>query len=48
MKIIKLENRVIYRADNGKKVKWIYSDTLYSEISTKKETTKIVEVVVNE
>lgn len=48
MKIIKLDNRIIYRADSGKKVKWVYSDTLYSEISTKKETNQIVEVEVNE
>lgn len=48
MEIIKLVDRVIYRADIGKKVKFVNSDILYKEIVVKKETDKIVEVSVNE
>lgn len=44
MKVIELEERVIYRADKGKKVKFVNDDTLYSEIVVKEPTDKIVEV----
>ena len=44
MEIIKLEDRVIYRASKGKKVKFVGSESKFVEIATKKETNKIVEV----
>lgn len=48
MQIIKLEDKIIYRADKGKKVKWIFSPKLYSEISVSEETDQIEEVTPNE
>lgn len=45
MKIITLEDRIIYRADKGKKVKFENNDRLYSEISVElDDTRKVVEV----
>ena len=46
MEIIKLSDRVIYRASKGKKVKFINDPKpiTYSEIVVKEETDKIVEV----
>ena len=44
MQIIKLEDRVIYRASKGKKVQFINSKSKYSEIVVKEETNRIVEV----
>lgn len=44
MEIIKLEDRVIYRAEKGKKVKFVDSEIKYGEIAVKHETDKIVEV----
>ena len=46
MEVIKLDNRVIYRADKGKKVKFVNDpkNTLYSEIEVLEETDRIVEV----
>ena len=44
MKIIKLEDRVIYRASKGKKVKFLNDESRYSEIVVKQETDKIEEV----
>ena len=42
MKIITLEDRIIYRADKGKKVYFENSDRLYSEISVKLDDTRKV------
>lgn len=44
MQIIKLEDRFVYRASKGKKVKFVYNESKYSEIVVKHETNKIVEV----
>lgn len=44
MEIIKLEDRVVYRAAKGKKVKFVNSENKYSEIAVKHETWRIVEV----
>lgn len=44
MQVIKLEDRVIYRASKGKKVKFVNDKSSYSEIVVKEETDKIVEV----
>lgn len=44
MEIIKLEDRIIYRAEKGKKVKLGNSKDTYCEIVVKKENDKIVEV----
>lgn len=45
MNIIELEDRVIYRAAKGKKVKFANSDSKYSEIVVSLENRKeIVEV----
>lgn len=47
MKIIELEDRTIYRASKGKKVKFVDSESRYSEIVINKEDEgkrKIVEV----
>lgn len=44
MKIIELEDRVIYRASKGKKVKFLNDEIKYSEIVVKQETDKIEEV----
>lgn len=44
MEIIKLEDRVIYRASKGKKVKFINNESKFTEIVVKQETNKIVEV----
>lgn len=42
MKVIKKEDRVIYKADEGKKL--LFKRNLFSEIVLKHETDKIVEV----
>jgi hypothetical protein len=42
MKIIELEDRIIYRADKNKKVKFIDSDVTYSEISVNKDDERVV------
>ena len=44
MEKIKLESGYLYRASKGKKVKFINSESTFSEIVVKKETDKIVEV----
>lgn len=44
MIIIELEDRIIYRAGKGKKVKFIGSESNYCEIVVKEKTDKIVEV----
>jgi len=44
MEIIKIGKKIIYRAEKGKKVKFIDRDELYSEIVVSKETEKIEEV----
>ena len=47
MQIIELEDRTIYRAARGKKVKFVDSESKYSEISINKDEVgkrKIVEV----
>ena len=46
MKKIVLENRVIYRADKGKKLKIKGNDELHSEIVFKVEHDNLVEEVV--
>ena len=47
MTTIILTDRKIYRADNGKKVKFENDDKLYSEISVKLDDTRNVEEVEN-
>lgn len=44
MEIIKLEDRIIYRAKKGKKLKLGNDSTLHSEIVVKEETNRIIEV----
>lgn len=44
MEIIKLEDRVIYRASKGKKVKFVNNESKFYEIVVKQETSRIVEV----
>lgn len=44
MKVIEFKDRVIYRAEKGKKVKFVYSEDKFSEIAVKHKTDKIVEV----
>lgn len=44
MQIIELQDRIIYRASAGKKVKFINDKNTYSEIVVKEETNKIEEV----
>ena len=44
MEKIILEDRVIYRASKGKKVKFVGNESKFSEIVVKHETDKIVEV----
>lgn len=44
MQVIRLEDRIIYRASKGKKVKFVNDKISYSEIVVKQETDKIVEV----
>ena len=48
MVVIKLSDRVIYRAEVGKKVKHLGDNKLYSEIAVKEETDQIIEVVEGE
>ena len=44
MQKVNLNDRVIYRASKGKKVKFLNDKNSYSEIVVKHETDKIVEV----
>ena len=44
MKIIELKDRTIYRADKGKKVKFIDNENKFAEIVVKNKTNRIVEV----
>lgn len=44
MKKIILEDRVIYRASKGKKVKFVGNNSKFSEIVVDRETNRIVEV----
>lgn len=47
MQIIELESRIIYRASKGKKVKFVNTESKYSEISINKDEVdkrQIVEV----
>lgn len=45
MQVIKLEDRVIYRASKGKKVKFVNEKSSYSEIVVNKDNKrKVVEV----
>ena len=45
MQKIELEDRFIYRAAKGKKVKFVNTESKYSEISVSKEDTREVEEV---
>ena len=45
MKIITLDNRIIYKADEGKRVKFVGETKLYREISVDKEDERKVEEV---
>ena len=47
MKTIRLDDRIIYRADDGKKVKFKGTDRLYSEISVSLDDNREVEEVEN-
>lgn len=47
MKTIELEKRIIYRADEGKKVKFTGDETLYSEISVNKDDKRTMGEVDN-
>lgn len=47
MKTITLEDRVIYRAENGKKVKFLGDNKLYSEIVVNKDDKREVEEIDN-
>lgn len=44
MEIIELEDRIIYRASKGKKVKFINNESKFTEIVVKEKSNKIVEV----
>ena len=44
MEVIELEDRVIYRASNGKKVKFVNNESKFREIVVKEKTNRIVEV----
>ena len=45
MQIIELEDRIIYRASKGKKVKFVNTESKYSEISVdKNDERQVVEV----
>lgn len=45
MKIIELEDRIIYRSAKGKKVKFVNSKSKYSEISVDKDDKREIEEV---
>ena len=45
MKVIELEDRTIYRADKGKKVKFANSDTKFSEIVVNKDHKTNINIV---
>ena len=47
MTVVDLGDRIIYRADEDKKVKFVDSETLYSEICVKVNDTREVEEVEN-
>ena len=47
MKTVKLKDKIIYRADEGKKVRFAAAETLYSEVSVGKDDTRKVEEVKN-
>ena len=47
MKTIKTNEKIIYRSSKGKKVKFIDGETLYSEISVKKDDSRKVGEVDN-
>lgn len=42
MKIIELDDRIIYRAEKEMKVKFVDSDITYSEISVNKDDERVV------
>ena len=42
MKIIELDDRIIYRAEKEMKVKFVDSDIPYSEISVNKDDERVV------
>ena len=45
MKVINLKDRIIYRADKGKKVKFVKDKSTYSEIVVDLEDSRVVEEV---